>query len=148
MKNLIIIIFTLISVSINAQNEMNQIFKLNFTFNGKTFKHKKYDMIVVNYNDDELDEYKEITTETLLKLVSSEIYEIRIKASNDSSSVHRFIVHTPDLKHIKDSRNITVIDIDLQSKGRFTINEINEGTLFFNKNTDRWEMYDNSEIHF
>ena len=81
MKNISFIVILLFSSIIYAQenSEMNVVFKINIDFNGKPDINKKYDMLVINYSDEQIDRYDSITTGTKLKLRASEIYEVRLK---------------------------------------------------------------------
>ena len=125
---------------------MNVVFKINIDFNGKPDLNKKYDMLVINYSDEKIDRYDSITTGTKLKLRASEIYEVRLKSSDQESTINRFFIHTSDISLI--NKNVTVIDVNIKNKSKFTSNDINEGTMFYNKKNKRWEIFDNSEIQF
>jgi len=125
---------------------MNVVFKINIDFNGKSILNKHYDMIVINYNDEQIDRYDSITTGTILKLSASEIYEVRLKSSDQESTINRFFIHTSDISDI--NKNVTVVDVNIKNKSKFTSNDINEGTMFYNKKNKRWEIFDNSEIQF
>ena len=148
MKNISFIVILLFTSIIDAQenSEMNVVFKINIDYNGKPDQHKKYDMLVINYNDEQIDRYDSITTGTNLKLSPSEIYEVRLKSSDQESTTSRFFIYTSEDSNNK--KTVTVIDVNLRNKSKFTSNEINEGTLFYNKKTKRWELFDNSEIQF
>jgi hypothetical protein len=148
MKNISFIIILLFSSIIYAQenSEMNVVFKINIDFNGKPDLNKKYDMLVINYSDEKIDRYDSITTGTKLKLRASEIYEVRLKSSDQESTINRFFIHTSDISLI--NKNVTVIDVNIKNKSKFTSNDINEGTMFYNKKNKRWEIFDNSEIQF
>jgi hypothetical protein len=148
MKNISFIIILLFSSIIYAQenSEMNVVFKINIDFNGKPDLNKKYDMLVINYSDEQIDRYDSITTGTKLKLRASEIYEVRLKSSDQESTINRFFIHTSDISDI--NKNVTVIDVSIKNKSKFTSNDINEGTMFYNKKNKRWEIFDNSEIQF
>ncbi len=149
MKNISVIVILLFTSIINAQekSEFNVVFKINIEFNSKTILNKHYDMIVINYNDDQIDRYDSITTGTILKLSASEIYEVRIKSSDENSTTSRLTIHTLDIADIN-IIDLTVIDVSLKNKSKYTSNDINEGTLFYNKKKKRWELFDNSEIRF
>ncbi len=148
MKNISFIVILLFSSIIYAQenSEMNVVFKINIDFNGKPDINKKYDMLVINYSDEQIDRYDSITTGTKLKLRASEIYEVRLKSSDQESTINRFLIHTSDISDI--NKNVTVIDVNIKNKSKFTSNDINEGTMFYNKKNKRWEIFDNSEIQF
>jgi hypothetical protein len=148
MKNISFIIILLFSSIIYAQenSEMNVVFKINIDFNGKPDINKKYDMLVINYSDEQIDRYDSITTGTKLKLRASEIYEVRLKSSDENSTTSRFTIHTLDIAD--NNKNVTVIDVNIKNKSKFTSNDINEGTMFYNKKNKRWEIFDNSEIQF
>jgi hypothetical protein len=148
MKNISFIVILLFSSIIYAQenSEMNVVFKINIDFNSKPDLNKKYDMLVINYSDEQIDRYDSITTGTKLKLRASEIYEVRLKSSDQESTINRFFIHTSDISDI--NKNVTVIDVNIKNKSKFTSNDINEGTMFYNKKNKRWEIFDNSEIQF
>ena len=148
MKKISFIIILLFSSIIYAQenSKMNVVFKINIDFNGKPDINKKYDMLVINYSDEQIDRYDSITTGTKLKLRASEIYEVRLKSSDQESTINRFLIHTSDISDI--NKNVTVIDVNIKNKSKFTSNDINEGTMFYNKKNKRWEIFDNSEIQF
>jgi hypothetical protein len=148
MKNISFIVILLFSSIIYAQenSKMNVVFKINIDFNGKPDLNKKYDMLVINYSDEQIDRYDSITTGTKLKLRASEIYEVRLKSSDQESTINRFLIHTSDISDI--NKNVTVIDVNIKNKSKFTSNDINEGTMFYNKKNKRWEIFDNSEIQF
>ena len=59
MKNISFIVILLFSSIIYAQenSEMNVVFKINIDFNGKPDINKKYDMLVINYSDEQIDRY-------------------------------------------------------------------------------------------
>ena len=148
MKNISFIVILLFSSIIYAQENsgMNVVFKINIDFNGKPDLNKKYDMLVIKYSDEQIDRYDSITTGTKLKLRASEIYEVRLKSSDENSTTSRFTIHTLDIAD--NNKNVTVIDVNIKNKSKFTSNDINEGTMFYNKKNKRWEIFDNSEIQF
>lgn len=148
MKKISFIIILLFSSIIYAQenSEMNVVLKINIDFNGKPDLNKKYDMIIINYSDEQIYRFDSISTGTKFILGTSEIYELRIKSSDENSTTSRFTIHTLDIAD--NNKNVTVIDVNIKNKSKFTSNNINEGTMFYNKKNKRWEIFDNSEIQF
>jgi hypothetical protein len=148
MKNISLIVILLFSSILIAQekSEMNIVFKINIDFNGKTDLNKKYNMIIINYSDEQIYRFDSISTGTKFILGTSEIYELRIKSSDENSTTSRFTIHTLDIAD--NNKKVTIIDVNIKNKSKFTSNDINEGTMFYNKKTKRWEIFDNSEINF
>ena len=103
-------------------------------------------MIIINYSDEQIYRFDSISTGTKFILGTSEIYELRIKSSDENSTTSRFTIHTLDIAD--NNKKVTIIDVNIKNKSKFTSNDINEGTMFYNKKTKRWEIFDNSEINF